>query len=195
MENPVLEALQLTLEELAFYLPKILFSIGILVVYVLIALVTTKIVRKTIRFLKIDEIFKPFLKETISISDLIVFFVNLGLALLAMYTLTSILLPEYLHALTSIIEYIGRIVSIVFIIFFTFILLNSIVERVRMETKMKGFMLLMTLFITLILIIDVTAVSEEVKASLTWGMSLGLGLAIGVFAAWYFFHEYLRKTG
>ena len=195
MENPVLEALQLTLEELAFYLPKILFSIGILVVYVLIALITTKIVRKTIRFLKIDEIFKPFLKETISISDLMVFFVNLGLALLAMYTLTSILLPEYLHALTSIIEYVGRIVSIVFIIFFTFILLNSIVERVRMETKMKGFMLLMTLFITLILIIDVTAVSEEVKASLTWGISLGLGLAIGVFAAWYFFHEYLRKTG
>ena len=46
MENPVLEALQLTLEELAFYLPKILFSIGILVVYVLIALVTTKTVRK-----------------------------------------------------------------------------------------------------------------------------------------------------
>ena len=195
MENPVLEALQLTLEELAFYLPKILFSIGILVVYVLIALITTKIVRKTIRFLKIDEIFKPFLKETISISDLMVFFVNLGLALLAMYTLTSILLPEYLHALTSIIEYVGRIVSIVFIIFFTFILLNSIVERVRMETKMKGFMLLMTLFITLILIIDVTAVSEEVKASLTWGISLGLGLAIGVFAAWYFFHEYLRKAG
>ncbi len=195
MENPVLEALQLTLEELAFYLPKILFSIGILVVYVLIALVTTKIVRKTIRFLKIDEIFKPFLKETISISDLIVFFVNLGLALLAIYTLTSILLPEYLHTLTSIIEYIGRIVSIVFIIFFTFILLNSIVERVRMETKMKGFMLLMTLFITLILVIDVTAVSEEVKASLTWGISLGLGLAIGVFTAWYFFHEYLRKAG
>ena len=194
MENPVLEALQLTLEELAFYLPKILFSIGIPVVYVLIALVTTKIVKKTIRFLKIDEIFKPFLKETINISDLMVFFVNLGLALLAMYTLTSILLPKYLHALTSIIEYIGRIVSIVFIIFFTFILLNSIVERVRMETKMKGFMLLMTLFITLILIIDVTAISEEVKASLTWGTSLGLGLAIGVFTAWYFFHEYLRKA-
>ena len=123
------------------------------------------------------------------------FFVNLGLALLAIYTLTSILLPEYLHTLTSIIEYVGRIVSIVFIIFFTFILLNSIVERVRMETKMKGFMLLMTLFITLILIIDVTAISEEVKASLTWGISLGLGLAIGVFATWYFFHEYLRKTG
>jgi len=192
MENPVLEALQLTFEELVLFLPKILFSIGILVVYVLIALIITKIVRKTVRFLKIDEIFKPFLKEIISISDLIVFFVNLGLALLAMYTLTSILLPEYLHALTSIIEYIGRIISIVFIIFFTFILLNSIVERVKMETKMKGFMLLMTLFIALILIIDVTAISEEVKASLTWGMSLGLGLVIGVFAVWYFFREHFK---
>ncbi len=194
MENPVLEAFQLALKDLAFYLPKIFFSIGVLVIYVLIALIIVKLVRRALSFFKVDEIFKPFLKETVSITDLVVFFINLGLALLAIYTLISILLPEYLHVLTSVVEYVGKVISVVFIIFFTFILLNTIVEKIKIETKMKGFMLLLTLFITLILIIDVTAVSEEVKTSLAWGISLGLGLAIGVFAAWYFFHEYLRKT-
>ncbi len=185
------EAIQLTLEDLMVYLPKIVLSIGVIVIYVLVAVIMTRFIRKILKLIRIDEILKPFLKDIVSVSSLIVVFLNLGLALLATYSLASILFPTYLHILTLIVEYVARIVSVIFVIFFTFILLSAIVEKVKMETKMKGFMLLMTLFITLILIVDVTAISEEVKASLAWGISLGLGLSIGVFAAWYFFHEYL----
>ena len=193
MENPILEALQLTLKELAFYLPKILFSIGIAVVYVLVALAITRITRKILKLTKIDNVFKSFFNGTINISDVVIGFINVGLALLAVYTLTSILLPKYLHNLTLIIEYVGKIVGVVFAVFFAFILLNSMVERVKMEAKVKEFMFITTLSITLILIVDTTAVSEEVKASVAWGISLGLGLAIGAFAAWYYFHEYLGR--
>lgn len=193
MENPILEALQLTLKELAFYLPKILFSIGIVVVYVLVALAITRITRKILKLTKIDNVFKSFFNGTINISDVVIGFINVGLALLAVYTLTSILLPKYLHNLTLIIEYVGKIVGVVFAVFFAFILLNSMVERVKMEAKVKEFMFITTLSITLILIVDTTAVSEEVKASVAWGISLGLGLAIGAFAAWYYFHEYLGR--
>ena len=193
MENPILEALQLTLKELAFYLPKILFSIGIVVVYVLVALAITRITRKILKLTKIDNVFKSFFNGTINISDVVIGFINVGLALLAVYTLTSILLPKYLHNLTLIIEYVGKIVGVVFAVFFAFILLNSMVERVKMEAKVKEFMFITTLYITLILIVDTTAVSEEVKASVAWGISLGLGLAIGAFAAWYYFHEYLGR--
>ena len=193
MENPILEALQLTLKELAFYLPKILFSIGIVVVYVLVALAITRITRKILKLTKIDNVFKSFFNGTINISDVVIGFINVGLALLAVYTLTSILLPKYLHNLTLIIEYVGKIVGVVFAVFFAFILLNSMVERVKMEAKVKEFMFITTLSITLILIVDITAVSEEVKASVAWGISLGLGLAIGAFAAWYYFHEYLGR--
>ena len=193
MENPVLEALQLTFKELAFYLPKIVFSIGIVVVYVLVALAITKITRKTLELVRIDNMFKPFFNGTINISDVIIGSINAGLALLAIYTLTSILLPEYLHGLTLIIVYIGKIVAIVFTVFFTFILLNSIVEKIKMEAKVKEFMFITILSITLILIVDAATVSEEVKTSLAWGISLGLGLAIGVFAAWCYFHEYLSR--
>jgi len=193
VENPILEALQLTLKELAFYLPKILFSIGIVVVYVLVALAITRITRKILKLTKIDNVFKSFFNGTINISDVVIGFINVGLALLAVYTLTSILLPKYLHNLTLIIEYVGKIVGVVFAVFFAFILLNSMVERVKMEAKVKEFMFITTLSITLILIVDITAVSEEVKASVAWGISLGLGLAIGAFAAWYYFHEYLGR--
>jgi len=135
--------------------------------------------------------FKPFFNGTINISDVIIGFINVGLALLAIYTLTSILLPEYLHSLTLMIEYVGRVVGVIFAVFFTFILLNSMIERVKMEAKVKRFMFLTMLSITLILIVDVAAVSEEVKTSIAWGISLGLGLATGAFAAWYYFHECL----
>ena len=193
MENPILEALQLTLKELAFYLPKILFSIGIAVVYVLVALAITRITRKILKLIRIDSMFKSFFNGTINISDVIIGFINVGLALLAIYTLTSILLPEYLHSLTLMIGYIGRIAGVIFAVFFAFILLNSMVERVKMGAKVKEFMFITTLSITLILIVDATTVSEEVKASVAWGISLGLGLAIGAFAAWYYFHEYLGR--
>ena len=193
MENPILEALQLTLKELAFYLPKILFSIGIVVVYVLVALAITRITRKILKLIRIDSMFKPFFNGTIDISDVIIGFINVGLALLAIYTLTSILLPEYLHSLTLMIGYIGKIAGVIFAVFFAFILLNSMVERVKMGAKVKEFMFITTLSITLILIVDTATVSEEVKASIAWGISLGLGLAIGAFAAWYYFHEYLGR--
>jgi len=193
VENPILEALQLTLKELAFYLPKILFSIGIAVVYVLVALAITRITRKILKLIRIDSMFKSFFNGTINISDVIIGFINVGLALLAIYTLTSILLPEYLHSLTLMIGYIGRIAGVIFAVFFAFILLNSMVERVKMGAKVKEFMFITTLSITLILIVDAATVSEEVKASIAWGISLGLGLAIGAFAAWYYFHEYLGR--
>ena len=193
MENPILEALQLTLKELALYLPKILFSIGIAVVYVLVALAITRITRKILKLVRIDSMFKPFFNGTINISDVIIGFINVGLALLAIYTLTSILLPGYLHNLTLIIEYISRIAGVIFAVFLAFILLNSMVERVRMEAKVKEFMFITILSITLILIVDAATVSEEVKASVAWGISFGLGLAIGVFAVWYYFREYLSE--
>ena len=70
-------------------------------------------------------------------------------------------------------------------------MLNSIVEKIKVKAKVKEFMFITILSITLILIVDAATVSEEVKASLAWGISLGLGLAIGVFAAWCYFRECL----
>jgi uncharacterized membrane protein YccC len=43
------------------------------------------------------------------------------------------------------------------------------------------------------MVIDLTSLSPSIKDSLARGMSTGLGIAIGVFAVWFFFHEYLDR--
>ncbi|MMZ67094.1 hypothetical protein D1872_296430 [compost metagenome] len=74
-----------------------------------------------------------------------------------------------------------------------FLMLETIIERIRMEAKLRGFMFLLILFISLALVLDVTTLSNEVKNALAFGISLGIGLMIGVFAAWYFFHDVIEK--
>lgn len=41
------------------------------------------------------------------------------------------------------------------------------------------------------MLIDVTALSNEIKQALATGLSIGVGVTIGAFAIWFFFHEYL----
>ena len=43
------------------------------------------------------------------------------------------------------------------------------------------------------MLVDVTALSEQVKNALITGLSIGVGISVGVFAVWFFFHDYLDK--
>jgi len=70
-------------------------------------------------------------------------------------------------------------------------------DRLRIERGLRGFMFLLAFLIALVLIVDITTLSPELKRSLAWGLSLGIGLSIGVFTAWYFFGEAIlrRQSG
>ena len=168
--------------------------IVIITVFFVISLVLNKLVTKILKVVKIDELLKIMNKNIpISISGIIQFLINIGLALIALYTIILLVLPGQINIITSTVMYISRVASVAFIIILVFILLNVVIERIRMETKMRGFMFLITYFIVIILIIDVTTLSQEVKSALSQGISLGIGLAIGVFTAWYFFGEAFLK--
>jgi hypothetical protein len=41
--------------------------------------------------------------------------------------------------------------------------------------------------------VDVTALSDPIKNALTSGLAIGVGISIGVFAIWFFFHDYLDE--
>ena len=85
--------------------------------------------------------------------------------------------------------------SVIFLIAIVFVAVSRISEKVAVEGKMKGFMTLMTLFIVLVLLIDVTNLTPEIKSALAWGLSMGIGISMGVFTAWFFFHDILSKKG
>ncbi len=87
------------------------------------------------------------------------------------------------------------VLSVIFLIAIVFVAVSRISEKVAVEGKMKGFMTLMTLFIVLVLLIDVTNLTPEIKSALAWGLSMGIGISMGVFTAWFFFHDILSKKG
>ncbi len=190
----VWEALRLALRDLVEVIPDVLIALAIIAVYLAIAIILTRLVRKLFIVFKVDELLKPILKHAyFSVTNLVLVLMNIGLALIALYSIVLTLFPEQVHTTTLVINYAARVASVVFLIFFIFIALNTVVERIRMEAKLRGFILLVTLFMTIVPLLDVTALSQEVKTALAWGISIGIGLAIGVFATWYFFHEILEE--
>lgn len=188
------EAFKRSIEDLIDLMPSILVILAIVAIYTLIAIILTRLIRSLLIFLRVDDLLKPIFKRAFSITNLIIILIDLGIALLAVYTIVTIIFPREIGTVTTVIEYMARIASVAFLIIFLFITLDAVIERIKMEPRMRGFMFLMIFFITLVLIVDVTALSEEVKTALSWGISMGLGLAIGVFALWYFFHEIFEET-
>jgi len=59
---------------------------------------------------------------------------------------------------------------------------------------MRGYFLFLLLLIMTVMIVDLTSLSEPAKRALEQGLSIGVGIAIGVFAVWFFFHQYLDKA-
>ena len=80
------------------------------------------------------------------------------------------------------------------IIFIALAAFEIVVERIGMETKLRGYMLFITLLLFLTMLVDITALTEPAKKALMEGLSTGIGLSVGAFAVWFFFHEYLDKV-
>ncbi len=58
---------------------------------------------------------------------------------------------------------------------------------------MRGYVVFLLLILITIMAIDLTALSPSTRHALESGLSVGLGIAVGVFAVWFFFHDYLDK--
>lgn len=187
------DALKLALRDLVEALPAIAITLVIIAIYSLIAFILTRIVQALFKLVNIDAWFKPLQEYRIRLSSIIIFLMNIGIVLLAIYSIVALLYPSNIPLITYIVLFIGRIASVIFVTIFMFLMLETIIERIRMEAKLRGFMFLLILFISLALVLDVTTLSNEVKNALAFGISLGIGLMIGVFAAWYFFHDVIEK--
>ncbi len=189
----VSEALRRTLSEVAYLLPKIAISIVIALIFFVIALVVTKVVKKILSIIKLEDLARPYVRYAIPINTIILALINLGIALIAAHTVVLIVYPEAIDFVMTVSSYVGKVASVAFLIVFVFLVIDAVIERIKIERGLRGFMMLLTFLITTVLIIDVTALSSEVKAALTWGLSLGIGLSIGVFTVWYFFGDLLKK--
>ncbi|MET1160302.1 MAG: hypothetical protein ABWW65_05020 [Thermoprotei archaeon] len=188
------EAFRRAFEDLTRFLPALLLSVLIVAVYILVGVVLNSILRRFLTFLRVDELIAPITRQIrIRPSSLIIGLVDFGLAILAIYTIILFIAPVYVEIANEFVYYIARVASIIVLITISFVFLNILVSYIRLETKLRGFMFLTLLFITLILVFDVAALSPEIKTALAWGISIGLAVLIASFSVWYFFHEILEK--
>ncbi len=189
------ESVLLALKDVEALLPKLILSVFVLILFFFVGLILNKIFSKVLEIVKIDEMFKPFEKYSgLSFSTFILAITNVVIALAALYTLASTIFPGSIEFVNSILEYLARIISVLFLISVVFVAVSKITEKIAVEQKMKSFMTLISLYIILVLLIDVTNLSQEVKSALSWGLSIGMGISIGVFSFWYFFHDVFGKN-
>ncbi len=188
------DALRVVARELVEIAPKILITVFLLALMIVLSMIIVKFVNKVLRMLKVDDLLKPLIERyqiPFSLTTAIVVLLILGLAMLTLYVITLSVFPQYLELVDNVIGIVSRLASVVFMILFVFISIFVVIERMRIERGLRGFMFLLAFLISLILIVDITSLSPELKHSLAWGLSLGIGLSIGVFTAWYFFGEAL----
>jgi len=188
------EAVLRALEDIEALIPKLMISVILICLFFAIALIINRFISKLFELAKVEKLFQPFQKYIgVSFTSFIIALINVGIALTALYTVASIAFPEYLDVLNSAFEYFSRVISVIFLIAIVFVAVSRITEKIAIEGKMRGFMTLITLFIVIVLLIDVTTLSQEIKSALAWGLSIGIGISMGVFTAWYFFHDLIKK--
>jgi len=178
------------------FIPKILIALVIILIAIAIIKVLNFSFRKLLKMAKIDEFFTKITGVSLpfSITNLLIYLADLGIILIALYSIVDVCGgPQYSQMMTDVLYYGARVASVIVITLVLFASFNLVVQRLRVESRLRGYMLFMAMLLVTAMLVDVTALSDPVKTALITGVSLGVGISLGVFAIWFFFHEYFDK--
>ncbi len=177
-------------------IPKMFIALIIVALTFLVIKVLNISFRKILKFVKLETMFKQLSGHSLpfSVDSLIIFLADLGIALIAMYAVVNLFLgAEYLHLMNEGLYYGARVVSIIVIAIVVLAIFNALIGRIRVETRLRSYAMFIVLLLITAMLVDITALSDPVKNALTTGLSVGVGISVGVFAVWFFFHEYLDR--
>ncbi len=182
--------------ELLGFLPKLIVAIIVIIVAFLIMRFVGGAIRRLLSLANIDELVTRYskIRLPISINSVILVIFYIGVLLAALYALINIFLGEaYVEIANSLLIYGARVISVVVLAIILFAASSSVIEKIRVESRMKGYLFFIVMLLLTAMLIDVTALSEPVKQSLYMGLAIGIGASLAVFSIWFFFHEYLDK--
>jgi len=177
-------------------IPKILLALVIILIAIAIIKVLNFSFRKLLKMAKIDKFFTKLAGFSLpfSVTNLLIYLADLGIILIALYSIVNVCAgPQYSHMMTDVLYYGARVVSVIVLTLVIFASFNFVVRRLRVETRLRGYMLFIVMLLITAMLVDITALSDPVKGALITGISLGIGASLGVFAVWFFFHEYFDK--
>ncbi len=175
-------------------IPKILISVFIVV----IALVSIKYINKLITFViqrtKFEEFLHKYTGANIPITKILILVTDIGIALVAVAGILNVVAPDLIPVYKQGLDYFARLVSVVFLSLVSILGLNTIISFIRLEEKIKSFVVLIVFLLIFAFLVDLTALSTAVKAAIVNGISVGVGIAIGAFAIWFLFGEYIERV-
>ncbi len=189
--------LQQIVTDIITLLPKIFLTIVVLVIAVLAIRLLNSFFGRMLKLVNLDGMFKTLMKIELpfSISSLIVLLIDIGIILIAIFGLANIFLePVQMEFIREVLGYAMRILSVIVVTILTFFMFNILIGKVTVETRMRSYIMFILLILITMMIFDLTNLSDLTQRELQKGLSLGLGIAIGVFAMWFFFHDYLDKS-
>ena len=191
-----IKVLQQIVTDIITLLPKIFLTIVVLVIATLAIRLLNGVFGRMLKLVKLDSMFKTLVKVELpfSISNLVILLIDIGIILITIFGLANIFLePVQMEFIMEVLGYGMRILSVIAVTILTFFLFNMLIGKVTIETRMRGYIMFILLILITMMIFDLTNLSELTQMELQKGLSLGLGIAIGVFAIWFFFHDYLDK--
>ena len=182
--------------ELLSLLPKLVIAVLAIIIAFLVARFVGEGIRRLLKMADIDDMIKRYSGITlpISLASVIMAIFYIGVVLALLYGLINLFLGEaYVEVANSILIYGARVISVIFLAIILFAAFSSVIERIRVESRMKGYLFFIVMLLLTAMLIDVTALSEPVKQSLYTGLAIGIGASLAVFSIWFFFHEYFDE--
>jgi len=194
--NFLKELLSMISREILYLTPKLLIAILMIVAAFIIVRFVGSGVRKLLSMADVDGMIKRYsgIELPISFNSIILSLLYIGVALALIYGFINLFLGEaYIETATSVMIYGARVISVIVLAIILFTAFAAVIEKIRVESRMKGYLFFIVTLLLTAMLIDVTALSEPVKQSLYTGLAIGIGASLAVFSIWFFFHEYLDK--
>lgn len=158
-------------------IPKIFIVLVVIVLTALVIKLLNFSFRKLLKMVRLDEAFERLAGITLpfSLSNVIIWVADLGIALIAIYGIVNLFLGTlYTQLFTEGLYYGARVLSIIALTLVIFTLFNTAIEKVKVETRLKGYMFFIILLLVTAMLVDITALSDPVKNALITGLSLGV---------------------
>jgi len=182
--------------EILYLTPKLLIAILMIVAAFIVVRFVGSGVRKLLSMADVDGMIKRYsgIELPIPFNSIILSLLYIGVALTLIYGFINLFLGEaYIETATSVMIYGARVISVIVLAIILFTAFSAVIEKIRVESRMKGYLFFIVTLLLTAMLIDVTALSEPVKRSLYTGLAIGIGASLAVFSIWFFFHEYLDK--
>jgi len=174
-------------------IPKILLSILIIVISLVVIKYINKLITFVIEKTRFEEYVRKHLSTSIPLTKLFIMIADIGIILVAIAGVLNIVAPELVPVYRQGLEYFSRLVSVILLSLVSVIGLNAIISLIKIEEKIRSFIVLIVFLLIFAFLVDLTALSNTVKAAIVSGISIGIGIAIGAFAIWFLFGEYVER--